>query len=107
MGVLLDVSPRSLEKVLYFASYIVIDPGNTDVTKVEKYALISDTAYRQLMAAPGRVGTFRAGIGAEAVKILLKELDLDKLSQELKDEISILIEKEKDRETVGQARPGY
>ncbi|MGI6690270.1 MAG: DNA-directed RNA polymerase subunit beta' [Christensenellales bacterium] len=105
MGVLLDVSPRSLEKVLYFASYIVIDPGNTDVTKVEKYALISDTAYRQLMAKPPEErGTFRAGIGAEAVKILLKELDLDKLSQELKDEISILIEKEKDRETVGQRR---
>lgn len=49
MGMLLDISPRNLEKVLYFASYIVIDPGNTDVTKLEKNALISDAAYRQLM----------------------------------------------------------
>ncbi|NLB38817.1 MAG: DNA-directed RNA polymerase subunit beta', partial [Clostridiales bacterium] len=105
MGMLLDISPRSLEKVLYFASYIVIDPGNTDYTKVEKYALISDSAYRQLMAKPElERGTFRAGIGAEAVKALLKELDLDTLSQELKDEIAILIEKEKDKDTEGQKR---
>jgi DNA-directed RNA polymerase subunit beta' len=71
------MSPRSLEKVLYFASYIVIDPGNTDVTKVEKYAL-NPTQYRQLMAKPEvERGSFRAGIGAEAVKVLLQELDLD------------------------------
>ena len=105
MGMLLDISPRSLEKVLYFASYIVIDPGNTDNTKVEKYALISDAAYRQLMAKPEvERGSFRAGIGAEAVKVLLQELDLDALSQQLKDEISVLIEKEKDKETESQRR---
>ncbi|MGI6633995.1 MAG: DNA-directed RNA polymerase subunit beta' [Christensenellales bacterium] len=105
MGMLLDISPRSLEKVLYFASYIVIDPGNTDNTKVEKYALISDAAYRQLMAKPEvERGSFRAGIGAEAVKVLLQELDLDTLSQQLKDEISVLIEKEKDKETESQRR---
>ncbi len=105
MGMLLDISPRSLEKVLYFASYIVIDPGNTDNTKVEKYALISDATYRQLMAKPEvERGSFRAGIGAEAVKVLLQELDLDALSQQLKDEISVLIEKEKDKETESQRR---
>ncbi|NLO13726.1 MAG: DNA-directed RNA polymerase subunit beta' [Clostridiales bacterium] len=105
MGLLLDVSPRNLEKVLYFASYIVIDPGNTDETKTEKYALISDTAYRQLMAKlPEERGSFRAGIGAEAIKVLLQELDLAAISQALKEEIAILAEKEKDKETEGQKR---
>ncbi len=105
MGMLLDVSPRNLEKVLYFASYIVIDPGNTDETRTEKYALISDTAYRQLMAKlPEERGSFRAGIGAEAIKILLQELDLEGISTALKEEIAILAEKEKDRETEGQKR---
>ncbi|NLG57830.1 MAG: DNA-directed RNA polymerase subunit beta', partial [Clostridiales bacterium] len=105
MGMLLDVSPRNLEKVLYFASYIVIDPGNTDVTGTEKYALISDTAYRQLMAKlPEERGSFRAGIGAEAVKTLLQELDLEGISRALKEEIAILTEKEKDKETEGQKR---
>jgi DNA-directed RNA polymerase subunit beta' len=105
MGMLLDVSPRNLEKVLYFASYIVIDPGNTDETKTEKYALISDTAYRQLMMKlPEERGSFRAGMGAEAIKTLLQELDLEAISQQLKDEITVLAEKEKDRETMGQKR---
>ncbi|HSK70023.1 MAG TPA: DNA-directed RNA polymerase subunit beta', partial [Candidatus Limnocylindria bacterium] len=105
MGMLLDVSPRNLEKVLYFASYIVIDPGNTDVTKTEKYALISDAAYRQLMAKlPEERGSFRAGIGAEAVKQLLQELDLDKLSASLKEEIEMLTEKERDKDTESQRR---
>ena len=105
MGLLLDVSPRALEKVLYFASYIVIDPGNTDITKVQKYALISDTAYRQLMARPEEDrGSFRAGIGAEAIKELLQEIDLEALSTQLKDEIAKLIEKERNKDTEGQKR---
>ncbi len=105
MGMLLDISPRNLEKVLYFASYIVIDPGNTDHTKLEKYALISDAAYRQIMAKEEwERGSFRAGIGAEAIKVLLKELDLEKLSTDLKEEIAILVEKERDKETEGQKR---
>ena len=105
MGMLMDVSPRNLEKVLYFASYIVIDPGNTDNTKTEKYALISDAAYRQLMAKPAEErGSFKAGIGAEAIKILLRELDLNALSASLKKEIEILTEKERDKETESQRR---
>ncbi len=105
MGMLMDVSPRNLEKVLYFASYIVIDPGNTDNTKTEKYALISDAAYRQLMAKPAEErGSFKAGIGAEAIKTLLKELDLDTLSSSLKKEIEILADKERDKETESQRR---
>jgi len=105
MGMLMDVSPRNLEKVLYFASYIVIDPGNTDHTKTEKYALISDSAYRQLMAKPEEErGSFKAGIGAEAIKALLKELDLEALSRSLKEEIELLTEKERDKETESQRR---
>ena len=105
MGILLDISPRNLEKVLYFASYIVIDPGNTDNTKTEKYALISDSAYRQLMQKPPEErGSFKAGIGAEAVKALLKELNLESLSVKLKQEIDILTEKERDKETESQKR---
>ena len=105
MGILLDISPRTLEKVLCFASYIVLDPGNTDFTKIARFDLITDTKYRQLMAMPEEErGSFRAGIGAEAVKEMLLELDLDQLSADLKKEIAELIEKERDKETEGQKR---
>ena len=105
MGVILDVSPRALEKVLYFASYIVLDAGNEAVIKAEKHSLITDARYRQIMAmSEEERGSFRAGIGAEAVKEMLQELDLDALSAQLKAEIATLIEKEKDRESEGQKR---
>ena len=82
MGLLLNMSPRLLEKVLYFASYIVIDPG---VTNLKKYTLLSEKDYRDLKEA--YEDDFRAGMGAEAVKELLAELDLDKLSEELKTDL--------------------
>ncbi|MBQ8137749.1 MAG: DNA-directed RNA polymerase subunit beta', partial [Clostridia bacterium] len=105
MGMLLDVSPRALEKVLYFASYIVLDAGNTGATKVNKNDLITDSKYRQIMSIPAEErGSFRAGIGAEAVKEMLLELDLEALSVSLKKEIAELIEKERDKETEGQKR---
>ena len=105
MGMILDISPRALEKVLYFASYIVLDPGNEAVIKAEKHSLITDARYRQIMAmTPEERGSFRVGIGAEAVHEMLAELDLDALSAQLKAEIATLIEKEKDREGEGQKR---
>ncbi len=105
MGMILDVSPRALEKVLYFASYIVLDPGNEAVLKAEKHSLITDARYRQIMAMTEEErGSFRAGIGAEAVREMLAELDLEALSAQLKAEIATLIEKEKDREGEGQKR---
>jgi len=105
MGMILDVSPRALEKVLYFASYIVLDPGNEAVIKAEKHSLITDARYRQIMAMTEEErGSFRAGIGAEAVREMLAELDLEALSAQLKAEIATLIEKEKDREGEGQKR---
>jgi DNA-directed RNA polymerase subunit beta' len=105
MGMLLDVSPRLLEKVLYFASYIVLDPGNLLTEKTEKHTLISDAKYRAVMAMPPEErGSFRAGIGAEAVKSMLLELDLDQISAQLKAEITDLIEKERSRDGEGQKR---
>ena len=105
MGMLLDVSPRALEKVLYFASYIVLDAGNEAATKVSRNELITDSKYRAIMAMPEEErGSFKAGIGAEAVKEMLLALDLDALSESLKKEIADLIEKERDREGEGQKR---
>lgn len=83
MGLLLDMSPRSLERVLYFASYIVLDPGNTDLTHKE---LLTEGQYRFKREQWGR-GSFKVGIGAEAIELLLKELDLDELSQTLRQEL--------------------
>jgi len=83
MGLLLDISPRLLEKVLYFASYIVIDPGSTPLAK---YQLLKETEYR---AAYDRYeNDFRVGMGAEAIKELLRELDIEALSVQLKQELA-------------------
>ena len=82
MGLLLNMSPRLLEKVLYFASYVVIDPG---ITNLKKYTLLSEKEYRDLKEA--YEDEFRAGMGAQAIKELLEEIDLEQLSQELKDEL--------------------
>ena len=103
MGMLLDISPRNLEKVLYFANFIVLDPGNSEETGLKRLELINDARYREIEARCGK-GSFVAKMGAEAVQDLLMELDLDKLSADLKAEIAQLTEKERDRETEGQKR---
>ncbi|MBE5790243.1 MAG: DNA-directed RNA polymerase subunit beta' [Clostridiales bacterium] len=103
MGMLLDISPRNLEKVLYFANFIVLDPGNADETGLKKLELINDARYREIEARCGK-GSFVAKMGAEAIRDLLLELDLDKMSETLKAEIAQLTEKERDRETEGQKR---
>ncbi len=83
MGLILDISPRQLEKVLYFASYIVIDPGtNEELTKKQ---ILSEAEYRFYREKYGR--TFKVGMGAEAIRELLKELDLDQMSEELRTEL--------------------
>ena len=83
MGLILDISPRVLEKVLYFASYIVIDPGKTNLTEKQ---ILSEKDYRDALEKYGK-GGFRASIGAEAIKELLTAIDLEKLSAELKAEL--------------------
>ncbi|AEG16560.1 DNA-directed RNA polymerase subunit beta' [Desulfofundulus kuznetsovii DSM 6115] len=82
MGLLLDMSPRALEKVLYFVSYIVIDPGNTPLIKKQ---LLTETEYREYREKYGNA--FKAGMGAEAIKELLAEIDLDEMSRELRQEL--------------------
>ena len=82
MGLILNISPRSLEKVLYFASYIVLDPGDTPL---RKYELLNENEYRENRDKYG--ATFKVGMGAEAVKKLLEELDLEEMSKELRQEL--------------------
>ncbi len=82
MGLVLDMSPRELEEVLYFVSYVVLDPGDTPL---EKKQTISDKEYRAYMEKYGT--TFRVGMGAEAIKELLKQVDLEKEVEEIKKEI--------------------
>ncbi len=93
MGLLLDVSPRLLEKVLYFASYIVIDPG--EATGLEKMQLLSEQEYNQKYEYYG--DEFRVGMGAEAIKELLSEIDCEKLSEELKAELETAVGQKKVR----------
>ena len=80
MGLLLDMTPRMLENVLYFASYVVIDPGAR--TELMKKQILSEKEYREFTEKYG--DRFRAGMGAEAIKELLQEIDLEELSKELK-----------------------
>jgi DNA-directed RNA polymerase subunit beta' len=82
MGLILDISPRALEKVLYFASYIVLDPGDTPLMKKQ---LLTENEYRDYREKYGHA--FKVGMGAEAIKKLLDELDLEKLSRELRQEL--------------------
>ena len=103
MGTILNISPRALEQVLYFASYIVLDPG--EVPGLEKYKLLTETEYQQKKQQAEENGwDFRVGIGAEAVREMLRELDLDQLAEELKQELEELSAKESKRDTEGQKK---
>lgn len=82
MGLALDMSPRSLEEIIYFASYVVTDPGETPL---EKKQLLSEKEYRSYREKYGY--GFQAGMGAEAVKKLLQDLDIDKELEFLKEEL--------------------
>ena len=82
MGLLLDISPRILEKVLYFAAYIVIDPGFSPLSKNQ---ILSEKEYRDMREK--YEDDFDAGMGAEAVKKLLQQIDLEQLSDQLRKEL--------------------
>ncbi|HJD22270.1 MAG TPA: DNA-directed RNA polymerase subunit beta' [Candidatus Gemmiger faecigallinarum] len=82
IGLMLDISPRQLDKVLYFANYIVTDPG---FTPLEKKQLLTEREYKEMREK--YEDTFEAGMGAEAIQKLLAEIDLDALSQELHEEL--------------------
>ena len=82
MGLILDISPKVLEKVLYFAAYIVTDPGDTPL---ERNQILSEKDYRDYREK--YEDDFRAGMGAEAVKELLEQIDLEALSVQLREEL--------------------
>ncbi len=83
MGLMLDISHRDLEKVLYFAKYIVIDPGDTPL---EKYQILSDKEYDDMVLRYD-ADSFKAGMGAEAIQTLLSEIDVDAMCESLKAEL--------------------
>ena len=83
IALMLDISPRNLEKVVYFASYIVTDKGNTGLIKAQ---VLSEKEFHEAEEKYGR-GSFKAEMGAEALYKLLAEIDLDKLSEKLKKEL--------------------
>ncbi len=85
IGQVLDLPPKKLEEVLYFTKYIVIDPG--EKTGLTKRQLLSEEEYAQAVAKYEGIDTFRAGMGAEAIKELLQEINLDELAEELKTEL--------------------
>ena len=81
MGLILDISPRTLEKVLYFASYIVLDAGSTSLQYKQ---VLSEKEYREEVEKYGGTGGFRVGMGAEAVQELLRSINLEKDSLDLR-----------------------
>lgn len=83
MGLILDLSPRTLEKVLYFASYIVLDAGNT---ALQYKQVLSESEYQEAREQYGNA--FRVGMGAEAIQELLHAIDLEKDSAELQAELA-------------------
>ncbi len=83
MGLILDVSPRDLEKVLYFAKYIVIDPGDTELTKLQ---ILNEKEYLDMVEKYD--DEFKAGMGAEAIKELLAEIDIPELCKQLREELA-------------------
>ena len=83
MGLVLDISPRTLEKVLYFANFIVTDPGNTEFAYKE---ILTENQYREAKDNPAN--KFKAAMGAEAIKELLMNIDLDELSKDLKEKLA-------------------
>ena len=84
MGLILDISPRMLEKVLYFAMYIVTDPGSA--RELTKKQFLNEKEYRDMREK--YEDDFEASMGAEAIKKLLEDIDLEQLSQELKEELA-------------------
>ena len=83
IALMLDISPRSLEKVIYFASYIVIDKGTSGLLKCQ---ILNEKEYHEAEEKYGR-GSFKAAMGAEAIRTLLEEIDVEKLSASLKKEL--------------------
>ena len=91
IALVLDISPRNLEKIIYFASYVVTDKGTSGLTKCQ---VLTEKEYVEAVEKYGK-GSFKAEMGAEALEKLLKEVDLEKLSASLKKEIAKASEQKK------------
>ena len=91
IALMLDISPRSLEKVIYFASYIVTDKGTSGLLKCQ---ILNEKEYHEAEEKYGR-GSFKAEMGAEAIRKLLAEIDIEKLSESLKKELEKASEQKK------------
>lgn len=83
MGLILDMTPRTLEKILYFAAYVVTDPGRTHLQKKE---LLTEKEYRDNLEKYGP-DKFKAAMGAEAIRDLLSEINLEEMAAELRQEM--------------------
>ena len=91
IALMLDISPRNLEKIIYFASYVVIDKGNTGL---EKCQVLNEKEYHEAEEKYGR-NSFKARMGAEALRELLEEIDIEKLSASIKKELESASEQKK------------
>ena len=93
IALILDISPRNLEKVIYFASYVVTDRGTSDLTVAQ---VLTEKEYHEAQERCGK-GSFKARMGAEAIKELLEKVDLDKLSDEIRKELENASEQKKSK----------
>ena len=91
IALVLDISPRSIEKVIYFAAYVVIDKGTSGLTEGQ---ILNEKEYHEAEEKYGK-GSFKAGMGAESIRTLLQKVDLEKLSESLKKEIEESSEQKK------------
>ncbi|HEY5868523.1 MAG TPA: DNA-directed RNA polymerase subunit beta', partial [Candidatus Tectomicrobia bacterium] len=96
IGILLDMSLRELERILYFENYVVIDPRTTGLKERE---LLTEERYRELVGENGQ-GSFVAGMGAEAIRELLRRLDLDALAESLRIEMRESVSLQKRKKTI-------
>ena len=93
IALMLDISPRNLERVIYFASYVVIDKGTTNL---EKCQVLNEKEYHEVEEQYGK-GSFVAKMGAEAIRELLEQVDVEKLSEEIKKELETASEQRKSK----------
>ena len=93
IALMLDISPRNLEKIIYFASYVVIDKGTTNL---EKCQVLNEKEYHEAEEKYGR-GSFKAKMGAEALRELLEEIDVEKLSAQIRKELENASEQKKSK----------
>ena len=87
IATILNMGPKEVEQVVYYASYVVLDPGDPEKTGLKKKMVISDEEYRKKLEECGE-GSFKVGMGAESIQTLLKEIDLDKEIQKLREELT-------------------